>query len=191
MGRILSPGRFKTKLVGRSSVTFQGHQSFLLVNRCCTPGTFAGNPSDWWKQPWFPVQIFHDFSDSNTKPRPKRQPCSQWLAGTVDLSESEIFDVGFEAEIGRGMRQISPFVCRIFFGKAPKCIVAMNIILSHLILYPVKNGTFEYAALLVDKTNGHKGTFDSGCFGSQNLRRHRWFGQGSNWEDSMKQWEHA
>ena len=30
-----------------------------------------------------------------------------------------------------------------FFGKAPKCIVAMNIILSHLILYPVKNGTFE------------------------------------------------
>jgi hypothetical protein len=66
------------------------------------------------------VQIFHDFSDSNTKPRPKRQPCSQWLAGTVDLSESEIFDVGFEAEIGRGMRQISPFVCRIFFWESTK-----------------------------------------------------------------------
>jgi hypothetical protein len=28
--------------------------------------------------------------------------------------------VGFEAEIGRGMRQISPFVCRIFFWESTK-----------------------------------------------------------------------
>ena len=75
----------------RGRIDIQGHLSrpleFLVGEKVLYPRNICRKPF-WWKQTWFLVQIFHDFSNSNTKPRPKsHSPApSGWLAPSISVS---------------------------------------------------------------------------------------------------------